>query len=329
VDKDQTNQHKPLSSNGMALISALLVIIVITSILSTLYYNQTVKLRRIENTTAVAQSKWLLHAMTDGIRYFLQDNLKNGRPVNHFGELWAIPVSDTNFEAILKKYQIVNRSVNTRNIFVSYKIEDAQSTFNLANLVETMNDARETTKRTQQMFRSIVIGHGLSDTLATALIKEVQSQVPRESARSANTAAIHLHEGLLFEGMQQSERVKLQSFVSILPEKTQINVNTAAEPILRALIPNATPTTLQKILTRRLVKPFVSAADFQEYLSSEQPGATVPGDTIGVRTDYFKVYMAIRNDEVTISRSVLVSRKIDRSPVTEVIKSEMDDFRVY
>jgi general secretion pathway protein K len=319
--------YKENASRGMALVSALLVIIVITSILSTLYYNQTVKFRQVENVAAVSQSRWLLHAMTDGLRYFFQDNLSNGGLANHLGEIWALPLVDANFATILKKYNVIDKNLNLNNINVSYVIEDAQGRFNLTNLVVTAKDKAENIRYVNQVFKTLAIEYGLSDALAMTVITRLNFYKNSSSNAQSNEAFAEIDKRSLFDTFEINERAKLMAFFIVLPEKTQVNINTAKDAVLKALIPEASAETMQLFAARRLNKPFQSTDEIKEFLEGQQPGIKINKELLAVRTNYFKVYAAIRNGDVVVSRALLIGRNEGQSPITRVIESEPENYR--
>ena len=318
---------KKSRSSGMALISALLVIIVVTSILSTIYYNQTVKFRQVENASAISQSRWLLHAMTDGLRYFFQDNLSHGSQFNHLGEIWAIPLTDVNLATILKKYNVVDNALNLNNISVTYNVEDAQGRFNLTNLVVLQNDGAEKEKYINQMFKALAIEYGLSEAMTSSIIGRLKFFAKINNSSPGSAQALEIDKRAFFDGFEPSERAKLVAFFVVLPEKTKINANTTKDVVLKTLIPEASAETVRRFAARRLNNPFKSTDEIQAFLEDHQHGIKFNSELVTVRTDYFKIYAAIRSGDVVLSRAILVGRKAGLKPVTTIIDSEPEQYR--
>lgn len=315
----------------MALISALLIIILITSLLSSLYHNQISKLNRIENTTSIIQSKFLLNALTDAIRYLLRDDFVNGKPVDSLREIWALPVSDSGLNILFEKYQLSEKSINTNNIFISYKIEDAQSRFNLANLAGFDEQSKARAVKSKEIFKQLILKFGINKNVEAILIDRIQLLISKTNSDlvKSGKSNIVINEAEIINGLEQIDIDLLKKFVYFLPEQTLININTVELNIMQSLVLDITQLTVEKIMERRLEKPFSSISELNNFVATIQPGIKFPEDLISVRSNYFEVYAAIRNGSSVISKSMLISRKSGRLPVTEIVNSKKEDFKIY
>lgn len=317
--------------SGIALISALLVIILITSLLSVLYSSQINKISSIENNSTIVQSRWLMYALIDGIRYLLQDDYIKGKPVDHLGEIWALPVSDSNLDILLKKNQLVDTSLDTKNIFISYKIEDAQGRFNLANLAGYDDQSNAKATKSRIVFKLLISKLGVDQRIEGILADKIKylNKKTNDSTGKTFVKDITVTEAELMRNLNVNDIKLLEKYVFLLPEQTAININTADEKVLAALIPDISPVTLLKLTERRQKAPFANLNDLIEFIRIEQPALEFSIDLVGVRSNFFKVYAAIRYGNAVISQSLFISRKDGRLPITEIIRSENENFKIY
>lgn len=317
--------------SGIALISALLVIILITSLLSVLYSNQVNRISNIENTSTIVQSRWLMYALIDGIRYLLQDDYIKGKPVDHLGEIWALPVSDSNLDTLLKKNQIIDTSLDAKNVFVSYKIEDAQGRFNLANLAGYDDQSNAKAIKSRIVFKLLILKLGVDQRIESILADKIKYLNQKINDNTGKIVAndITITEAELLRNLNPNDVKLLDKYVFLLPEQTAININTVDEKILTALIPDISPITLLRLTEKRQKVPFTNLNDLAEFISTEQPALKFSIDLIDVKSNFFKVYAAIRYGNAVTSQSLLISRKNGRTPITEIIRSENENFKIY
>jgi type II secretory pathway component PulK len=167
----------------------------------------------------------------------------------------------------------------------------------------------------------------LSDALAMTVITRLNFYKNSSSNAQSNEAFAEIDKRSLFDTFEINERAKLMAFFIVLPEKTQVNINTAKDAVLKALIPEASAETMQLFAARRLNKPFQSTDEIKEFLEGQQPGIKINKELLAVRTNYFKVYAAIRNGDVVVSRALLIGRNEGQSPITRVIESEPENYR--
>jgi general secretion pathway protein K len=99
-------------------------------------------------------------------------------------------------------------------------------------------------------------------------------------------------------------------FVTILPDLTVVNANTAAEPVLIAAIPRLSPSQAKRLVDRRATAYFVSTGDIAEYLLPAQGGnPTLPdGSAVGVNSGYFLVHCRVHSTRINTRIDTLIAR---------------------
>src|SRR5512140_3729544 len=103
---------------GVAVITALLLTTLAITIVASLFWQQQVQLRSIENQRAQLQKQWILRGALEWSRLILR-------------EPWAVPLAPTP----LDQYVDFRRSDGVESgVVLSGRMIDAQSRFNLTNL---------------------------------------------------------------------------------------------------------------------------------------------------------------------------------------------------
>jgi type II secretory pathway component PulK len=121
--------------------------------------------------------------------------------------------------------------------------------------------------------------------------------------RAANRGFADVSELKLVRGIDDKVFAKLRPFVTILPDVTPINVNTAPVEVLMSLGPAMDRATANMIVEARKVRPFRSIAEFRALPMLLGRPLVSEGLTVG--TDFFTLEM-----DVTCGQSVLAARAL-------------------
>ncbi|MEO0576926.1 MAG: type II secretion system minor pseudopilin GspK [Pseudomonadota bacterium] len=279
----------PASQRGaIALIFALLMVTLIASIAATVSYNMTLDLRRTESLlqqeqarqVAVGAEKWIANVLAED---------KAAGPDDHLGELWAqplppLPVQGAGGEG-----------------FIAGQITDLQSRFNLNNLV---NEQGEPDPFEVERFQLMLTRLDLDPNLANAVVDWIDSdtnvtfpggaeddtyagRIPAFNA--ANQFFRSSGELALVEGFDQAAMTALLPHIVALPERTQINVNTATPIVLTSLDSNLDASRLDSLIQQRLENGF---EDLEQAFVGILPAETV--QTLTKETQYFQIRSIVR-----------------------------------
>src|SRR5690242_19135687 len=109
--------------HGTAVIMAMLVVAVASTLVAGALWQQSALARETENERALAQARWLLRGAIDWAGLILREDARTSS-VDHLGEAWAVPLADTR----------LNESDGRPPAYLAGTIEDEQGKFNLRNL---------------------------------------------------------------------------------------------------------------------------------------------------------------------------------------------------
>ena len=298
----------PARQEGVALITAVLIVAIVASVAAALSLGQQVWLRQMENINERAQANALRLAAANWAMAFLARDARESK-TDHLGEDWAKKLPPLPAEGAL----------------ISLSAEDAQGRFNLNNLVRNGQPSTPDIGVFQQLLRAA----GADATLVEPLIDWIDpDSQPRPGGaedieylnaspphRAANQPLTSVDELRLVKGFTPKLIESLRPHVVVLPQATSINVNTALPAVLTALVGDAGAPAAQSILDRRQREPFTEAAQFATMLPA---GVAAPQASHGVTSNYFLVTIEIQLGRTRHRSETLVQRPADGKPPVHV-----------
>jgi len=214
---------------GVALITAILVVALATTAAAAMMSRQQLDIRRSANLMEADQIRLYERGMVGWAGQILRRDREQG-VVDHLKEEWA---------TLLPPMPVENGQL------AGY-LEDMQGRFNLNSLLKDGVKDELAVAR----FRRLLALLGLDQDLATAVVdwldKDIDMGFPggaedyvylgRQPAyRAANRLMVSPSELLLIDGVGQEQYHKLAPFVAVLPAATGININTASAQVLMSL----------------------------------------------------------------------------------------------
>ena len=122
---------------GSATLTAMIVMVLATIILSSLIWQQHLSIRQLEYQRDRRQAEWLHIAAADFARFVLAEDSR-ATSIDHLGEPWAIPLADTKIADFLRGVDIPQE---IRHVSLIGQVSDAQGRFNLNSLVDATGNA--------------------------------------------------------------------------------------------------------------------------------------------------------------------------------------------
>lgn len=334
--------------NGVAVVTALLLTTLAITIVASLFWQQQVQVRSIENQRFQLQKKWVLRGALDWARLILREDVRNSHNVDHLGEPWAVTLGDTHLDQYVE-----NGKADTEqsDASLSGQITDAQSRFNLTNLAlngviderqvavlaRLLSNLRMNPSLAQNTAAAIAVTQGKLLTAPGTPQKSNPPNPATSSASSASSAASAKDPGastgggsdeinsdvqflrfsqiddlLSIPGFSPEMTVSLKNFVVALPQKTAINLNTTSKEVMAACL-NISLTDAALIVAGRERAYFRNLPDFENRFPGKVT-ADVSKD-ISFWTNYFFI-----NGKVKLSRSALeVNALLERTAVTNKV----------
>ena len=293
---------------GAALLAAMLTVVLVATLASAALWQQW---RDVEIETAErnrVQANWLLLGALDWSRGGLQEDSRANRsnPVDHLGEPWAVPLKEARLSTFLAAKnnvsQVDDGLADMQDAFLSGEIVDLQSRLNLRNLLSGADSSvkEENLKPFLRLFERLGLPGSSVMQIATAMQQAMRG-------KSQTAALMPRTVGQLgWLGVDPRLIARIEPYVSLLPERTTVNLNTASAEVIWASTEDLDWARANQLVQLRDASPFKSlnAAAAAIGLSGVFNSAAH-----SVTTSYFEARGRLRLGDNVLSQRSLIQRK--------------------
>jgi general secretion pathway protein K len=292
---------------GTAIITALLVVLLAASVAAFLLAQQSHALTRTARANERAQAMQFSQPLLQWARVSLFEFQKNNRSVD-LTQRWAQPIGAQPIDGAL----------------ATGFFRDEAGRFNVNNLI---NDDGRKSEPDVAVFKRLLEDLGLNAELANALAdwidKDDETSFPGgaedltylampQPYRAANQRVVQIEELYSVRGFDAETINKLRPFVTALPGRSKINLNTAPGEVLAAALPELGKAALDALLQRRMTQPFNSYDDnktdkgIKSYLKDVPPAKVE--QLLDFNSGYFSITMGISTGSTQLRQSALFQR---------------------
>jgi len=297
-----------LRQDGVAVITALLLTTLAITIVASLFWQQQVQVRSIENQRLQLQKQWILRGAIDWSRLIVKsDGLYS--TIDTLDEAWATPLAETK----LDQYVEDGSAEGAGDAAVSGSVTDAQARFNLTNLcVSGAIIAREVV-----VFGRLLTNLGLNPALASATAAMMEKAQAKKDVPGTDNAQplnlLQVDDLLAVPGFTVEMLNKVRDFVVVLPRPTSVNVNTASAEVLSARIGTLSLSDAAALVASRKGAAFRDLADLNSRVTARWPGQVI--DQVAVNTSFFLVNGNARVKRASLQVQSLVERNSAKTTV--------------
>ena len=264
---------------GVALITAVLIVALVTTIAVAMASRQQLDIRRSANVFDGDQTWLVVLGGEDYARNVLVEDGKNSSD-DTLDENWAQPVQFP-FEQMM----------------LSGQVEDMQGRFNLNNLLDGSGNVDPLALlRFERLLRLFDLDTAIAQAVVDWLDKDIDSK-PNGGAeddyymqlqpgyRAANRLMVSASELRLVNGVTAEAYEKLAPYIVALPGSTEININTASAAVLATMADNLTLADGESLLAARDKSGFGTIAAFTQ---QDVIKVAAIGDVgLSLKSDYF------------------------------------------
>jgi general secretion pathway protein K len=248
---------------------------------------------------------WVLTGALDWARLILREDLRIGGP-DHLAEPWAVPLQ----EARLSTFLAADRDVSTEgsdaeNAFLSGEITDLQSRLNINNLVVGGSVSPPGLRSFQRLFSVLGLPVPQLEQMVENLRLANEISTDNAGASQAPLAPQDVRQ-LSWLGLPSDTAAALAPYVTVLPGRTPVNLNTASAQTIYAVINGISLADAQRLVTQRQSAHFRTLTDAARQLSGLESAVTA-GDA-SVSSRYFEVRGRLRLDRTVIEERSVVQR---------------------
>ena len=305
---------------GAAILTAMLTVVLVTTLAATALWQQWrgIEIEAAQRTRV--QSAWVLTGALDWARLILREDARKGG-ADHLAEPWAVPLE----EARLSTFLATDRSdalaaEASQEAFLSGRIIDLQSRLNVSNLLLDGKVHAPSLLAFRRLFELL----GLSDLELAALVSNLKlaqgDAVARgpaiaASAAPANEPVFATNAPLLPQdlaqltwlGLSPRSLALLQPFVTVLPVRTPVNLNTAPVEVVYACIEAFELADAHRLVTARTVTHLTTLDDAAKV--GGNPAALFDAAQHSVGTRFFEILGRLQVAQDVVLERTLVQRE--------------------
>jgi general secretion pathway protein K len=305
-----TIHARPHRQRGAALLTAMIIVTLVATLASAMIWQQWRAVQIEVAERGRLQSAWILSGALDWAKLILREDAKSGRPTA-LTEPWATPLAEARLSTFLAADK--NNTDDGPEAFLSGSITDAQSRYNLRNLVDQQFKVPAVeVAALRSLFQAIDLQPQLADRIAAglrdALTPPGTPQSPTNPPLMPQTVA-----QLTWLGIDPESIRKMTPYVVLLPVPTPVNLNTASKEVLLTAIEGLDLGTAQRLIQVRQRAPFKEVTEAQAHLPQ---GVTAAAPRADVRSSFFEVRGRLRLEDRVLEESSLVERQGNGVPVT-------------
>lgn len=292
------------AERGAALLIAMLIVTLVATFAAAALWQQwrAVEVEAAERSRM--QAGWVLTGALDWARLIIREDSRTGG-ADHLAEPWAVPLQEARLSTFLAADRNADTSGAADDTFLSGSITDAQGLLNLANLVESGSQSRTGTRSFQRLFALLGLPQSQVQMLAENMRLASDISTDNQSA-SQSPLAPERAEQMAWLGLPQSSVTALLPYVTILPGRTTVNLNTAPAEVISAAVDGLTLAEAQEMVARRAQAPFRTLQEATQMMP--QHTAALNEGTVGFATNFFEVRGRLRIDRMVIEERSLLQR---------------------
>lgn len=294
---------------GAAILTAMLTVALVATFATAALWQQW---RSIEVETAErarVQSDWILTGALDWARLLLREDMRAGGDSSDWlGEPWAVPLQEARLSSFLAAdpNQSADLGPGVLDAFLSGQIVDMQSMMNVNDLVLNGGPSEDDVAAFGRLFEMVGAPTEELGTLVENLRFATDTSPENRSASRAALPPQRLDD-LAWLGVSPATIQRLRPFVTVLPGRTQVNLNTAPAEVIAATA-DISMAEAQTLVRAREQSHFRNVADAQRLLSGGAAAMAEGQANISVASRFFEVRSRLRLDTLVVQERALLQR---------------------
>ncbi|MFV1982462.1 MAG: type II secretion system minor pseudopilin GspK [Thiohalomonadales bacterium] len=302
---------------GVALLTVILIVTLITIATISMRAHQEIGIRRTVNELSHAQAVMYLRGTEYLAMSVLKEDLKKNK-TDTLEEDWA---------TVMPPFPVDGGSIGGI-------LEDLSGKFNINNLVDIKGKKSPVDYK---QFKNLLINLKLDVEIADAIVDWIdKDDTPgaggaeegyylgkeKQAYRTPNQLISSITELLLVKGIDYKVYNKLKNFITVLPGRNAININTADKEILKMISPKLTDEDIDTIIKDREKNPYKDTGTFSKHvafksLSNKDRTDLIKG--LDVKSSYFLLTSTAIIGELEISMKSILKR--NNKGVTVIVRS--------
>ena len=291
---------------GVAIITALLIVAIATTVSATISTRLQLDVRRTGNMIAGDQAYLYSLTAENWSQRILREDREESQ-IDHLDEDWATEVPP----------------IPVDGGYIRGKLTDLQSCFNLNSILDADADKAVARTRLERLLGNLGIDKSNAQAVMDWIDNDLQTTLPdgaedvfymnlERPYRTANTALMSVSELRLIKGFEDPEVYEtLLPHVCAFGVNTTININTATAEVLRSLADDLSETDVDKIIEQREESAFNDLNEFTSFNDLKQIITSTEG--LSVDSEYFMLTTETTIGQVRVFTYSVIHRGVDGS----------------
>ena len=292
------------TQRGVAIITALLIVAIATTVSVTISTRLQLDVRRTGNLIAGDQAYLYTLVAENWSRRILEQDRKDNQ-VDHLGEDSAMEIPP----------------IPVDGGYIQGRLSDMQACFNVNAMLTVNADNAEARLRLQRLLENLGMEKSYAQGIIDWLDEDLQTTIPdgaedvyymnlEQPYRTANTAMLSISELRLIRGFDDPELyATLLPHVCAFGVNAPININTATAEVLRSLGDNISESDVDKIIEQRDETAFKDINEFTRVGDLKDKIASTEG--LSVDTEYFMLTTESTIGQVRVIGYSIINRQPD------------------
>ena len=292
--------------SGAAILMAMLTVVLVATLASAALWQQwrTIEIESAERSRA--QSAWILQGAHDWARLLLAEDGRKGGSDN-LTEPWSMPLE----AARLSTFLAADRSDailadQTGSALLSGQMFDLQSRLNLRNLIVGDKVHAPSAAQFARLFTILNLPNQELTLLLNGLLGAQQAANAPEAVVVQAPLVPQTVDQLAWLGLSSNTIAQLRPYVTMLPETSKLNLNTASDIVLRAAVPGVDAALAQQLLQKRSNKPWETLDDFA--LAAGLSAKLLDNEALTTQTRFFELRGTLELDGQPVHVIALAQR---------------------
>jgi general secretion pathway protein K len=288
---------------GAALLAAMLTVTLVATFAAAALWQQWRSVEVEIAERARVQVAWLLVGALDWSRLILRIDGR-AATTDHLAEPWAVALQESRLSTFLAADKNNTGGLTAEeqvDAFLSGGMVDAQSKLNVFNLIEAGQVSEPDMAAFKKLFAHLNLSAPELDNFVANLKTALAVNAPATAALMPQRVR-----QLTWLGLQAPTLAKLTPYITLLPERTTVNINTAPAEVIYASVPGLQLADAKLTVTTRERAHFPSLAEAATAVPALKD--KLKDTQHSVATRFFEVVGRIRLEQTVVEEQSLVQR---------------------
>lgn len=295
--------HKK-QQTGAALLSAMLTVTLVATFAAAALWQQWRSVEVEIAERARVQVAWLLVGALDWSRLILRIDGKAGA-TDHLAEPWAVALQESRLSTFLATDKNNTGGLTAEeqvDAFLSGSMVDAQSKLNVNNLI----GSSEETASDLTAFKKLFEHFNLPKTELEDFVANLKTAQDAKAPMTTTLMPQRVRQ-LTWLGLSAQTVAKLTPYITLLPGRTTVNINTAPAEVIYASVPNLELADAKLAVTTRERAHFTDKDNAEKVVTAFK--GKLKDTQHSVSTQFFEVIGRIRLEQTVVEEHSLIDRR--------------------